>query len=513
MNTRTDPGLIWTLRKGFWNWLAVFKFGGNKPATFPVPTDDRQRIEAVPLNAMTPSIPIENIPVADRVPADEAQPLKKLFYRFQLLMYRLLPAMQPDLPPVDADPVVALRDAYNAGHRALFPPPIRPAALDGPDDALLASLAVEGPFACYVERASDGGFQWDLRELGKHEHHDGLETLGVRVLFDVDEAARALRPRSIESVRGVHRPGDAEWPLAVRLALCAASTHVALIRHFCWVHLTAGASLAIATRNCLPAAHPMRRLLWPHMFGTQYSNAIVTDGQMVPGGDFPDTFSLTHKGMCSLFTASYPPYRLSVLDPAADAHHRGIAAAGFDTPSQDNLQALFDVMHAHATRYVSAYYPTDAAIADDASVAAWLAALERLIPNGLAAVTSKPVTRAGVARLVGAFIYMASVQHEAVGTGVWNYQLWTDRIPVRMYRDGRREPIDVYQRLINANFNLHVRRALLMQDFSYLALDQVGRDLFARFLRELRALDDAMAATPQALGLIRPNILDANINA
>jgi hypothetical protein len=71
----------------------------------------------------------------------------------------------------------------------------------------------------------------------------------------------------------------------------------------------------------------------------------------------------------------------------------------------------------------------------------------------------------------------------------------------------------VYQRLVNANFNLHVRRALLMQDFSYLALDQRGRELFARFLHELRVLDDSLAAQAQELWLIRPSILEANINA
>src|SRR5262252_9763937 len=108
MNQRTSPGMMWTIRKGFWNWLAKFKYRGNKPAHFPVPVDDPQRIGTVPLSSVTPAIPINNIMVADRVPSDESQPLKKLFYGFQLLMYRLLPAMQPGLPQVDADPFAAL---------------------------------------------------------------------------------------------------------------------------------------------------------------------------------------------------------------------------------------------------------------------------------------------------------------------------------------------------------------------------------------------------------------------
>ena len=84
-----------------------------------------------------------------------------------------------------------------------------------------------------------------------------------------------------------------------------------MIRHFNWVHLAAGGPFAIATRNCLPAAHPLRRMLWPHMFGTQYSNELVTKGQMAPGGDFDSIFSLTHRGMCALFQESYEQYDLT----------------------------------------------------------------------------------------------------------------------------------------------------------------------------------------------------------
>jgi hypothetical protein len=108
---------------------------------------------------------------------------------------------------------------------------------------------------------------------------------------------------------------------------------------------------------------------------------------------------------------------------------------------------------------------------------------------------------------------MASVVHEVVGQGVWNWQLLTDCIPVRMRRDGLREPLDVYQRLVNANFNLNVHRAKLSQDFSYLALDEKGRGLFKQFLAELEALDEAISAEPWAPWSYRPGQLHANINA
>jgi arachidonate 15-lipoxygenase len=85
--------------------------------------------------------------------------------------------------------------------------------------------------------------------------------------------------------------------------------------------------------------------------------------------------------------------------------------------------------------------------------------------------------------------------------------------PARVYENGQREPLDVYQRLVNANFNLHVRRAQLVQDWSYLALDAAGAQAFRDYKRALEELQARIAAEPPALWKISPSILEANINA
>jgi hypothetical protein len=502
---------MWALRKGFWNRLATTKFASNKPATIPVPRDAGQSIRAVSLASKFPDIPISNILVADHVPADEAEPLKVLFYKFQVGMYTAFPAMQAGLPPIDADPHKAFDKAYTAAHRKLFAPPVLPEEYKNGID--LGRIAVASPYACYIERAPEGGYQWDLRQLDNYERHAGLRSIGVRVLFRLDEAARRLDATQIECELGTLKPGDDDWKLAQRIALCAATTHVSLVRHFNGVHLIAGASLAIATRNHLPAAHPLRRLLWPHVYGTQYSNQIVTSGQMATGGDFETIFSFTHRGMCNLFEETYGQYDITVLDPERDAEQRGIKDAGFDTPVLSNRRALFDVMNAHALRYLRLYYDSDEKLRADADVQAWIAELERLIPNGTRKLLGAEATIESAARLIAAFIYLAAVEHEALGTGLWNYQLWTHVQPPRVYRNGQREPLDVYQRLLNANFNLNVSRTRLMHDFGYMALDQKGADAFRLFRYELQMLQGEMQQQPPAPWKICPNILEANINA
>jgi hypothetical protein len=71
----------------------------------------------------------------------------------------------------------------------------------------------------------------------------------------------------------------------------------------------------------------------------------------------------------------------------------------------------------------------------------------------------------------------------------------------------------VYQRLVNANFNLNVGRTRLMHDFGYLALDRKGADAFRLFRHDLQRLQERMEQEPCAHWKIYPRILEANINA
>ncbi|MCY7305639.1 MAG: hypothetical protein LH632_05720, partial [Rhodoferax sp.] len=351
-----------------------------------------------------------------------------------------------------------------------------------------------------------------------HEHRDGLRILGATVLFKLNSTRRALEAFQIDSSLGTSRPQDSNWELAKKLALASATTDMSLVRHWNGVHLIAGSYLAIATRNQLPAAHPLSELLWPYLFGTQHSNDITTRGQMVPGGEFETIFSFTMAGIGHLFDESFAAYRFVVNDPEADAQRRQIPGAGFDTPSLDNLQALFDVMHAHARSTLQIYFPDRPAasatdtIRADAAIGAWLDELNTLIPNGVE-VTRADVSFDSLARLAARFIYLATVQHELLGSYIWNYQLWTHRQPVRVYKTGQREPLDVYQRLVNANYNLNVTRRALMYDFTYLVDDVPAQAAMRKFVRELDTLQATMEQQPWAVWKMYPRSLKVSINA
>jgi arachidonate 15-lipoxygenase len=248
------------------------------------------------------------------------------------------------------------------------------------------------------------------------------------------------------------------------------------------------------------------------VYATHFGNRIVTIDQMERGGDFENIFSFTHDGMCKLFEATAHDVDLRWFDPAREAEMHGVADLPIDTPALDNRVAIMQVIRDHVARYLAIYYSSDDELQADAVLFRWVYALAGVVPGGVLELTGQPPTVAGVTDLLAILIYMGAVEHEIVDTGTFDYQLWNDVQPVRVRRDGKRVPLDVYQRFVNWNFSLNVDRTLLTTDFSGLALDPAGAEAFRRFRQELLDLQATMDAEPFAPWRMEPKFLKANIN-
>jgi len=504
--------LTWQLRRRFWTRWQLLRFRLSKPQHIgpPVPTTEHLRV--VPLGEVYPAIPLRDVLTVEQIPSDEAPLRMRALINTGLALGRCIPQMRPGLPEIADDPRTALDDAGIAKYASAFRSPVRPSVYDtdGPPD--LGRLAVESPYAVFLERDDEGTLQWDFRELAEFEHHDGLCSLGLRVLFSERPRTRDLVVERIESVElGTVTPDDDTWPRANQLAVTAATTHAALSRHFAAVHLISGNHWDVATRNQLPVDHALHRLLRPHVFNSFYTNYGVTRAQMLPAGDFVNVYSFTPSGMAAYFDAAYRSYDITVTDPVADWARRGLGAESFDTPTHDNLVELFELAHAHTARYVDAYFESDEQLRGDPAVAAWIRELAELVPNGLGGVETAP-TKSGLARLIAGYISEGSVIHDLVGTTLWDYQLWADKNPTRVPRDGTRVSLDVFQRMINNNFALQLRRAPLLADYGSVALDERGASLFTQFFDECRRLQERYDALPGGPWRMEPANLEINMN-
>lgn len=510
MVSRIGRCITWKVKRCIWNGLIVQKFRFSKPRRAPVPTDATRKVRRIPLVQRYRSIPISNVFVAARIPADENEILRLFACKIQAQLYRFFPPKGRDLASIDSDPETALAHAYTQGHERQWPAPEMPEEYQCPID--LGQLAVAGPYFCYLQRSPEGGYEWDLQELGDYECHQGLRKLGVRVLFSVNETTRCLVPVRIDCELGTCTPSNSNWQLSQKIALCAATTHLNIVRHFTGIHLALVGQFAIATRNTLPADHSVRRLLWPHTWGAQYSNELITQLFMMQGGDFEEIFSFTHAGLCKLVANTYQKYDIRVIDPLVDVECRGISKGELDLPALENRLAHLDVFLSHTRRYLSRYYGCDQDVQNDIHIQEWVNELNRLIPGGVDRLLGNELGIEVMAKFIAAFIYAGTVEHEILGSGLWDYQLWTHVQPVRVYEDGRREPIDLYQRLVNYSFMFNVSRARLLQDLSDMALDAAGKEAFNSFLAELVALQKNLDAEDPGYWKISPRILEVSVN-
>ncbi len=500
--------LLWLVRRGFWNGLFVLKFHGQKPAVIPPGDDDGRPARLVPFRTKYPDIPIEGVVVADHIPTDEVEKPKQVFTRIQHALVRWFSPMQEGLPPISSDAAAALDAAYTPAHRRCFPIPQRP------QENGLGALAVASPYASYLEATGAGTFRWDLGSLAAFECHPGLVELGAVVDFTVEGGTGDLAPVRIETALGVAQPGTSGWDDAVRMAMCSITSHASMVRHFNWLHLTAVPPLETVTRNRLPLAHPVRRLLWAHVFGTHGGNDLVTEIIMSKGGEFDAIFSLTHRGICQLFEATTGEFDLAAINPLLDASRRGVTEIGVATPAYDNWSGLYQVFLGHARRYLELYYASEDDLANDQALGAWIEDLDQRLPHGVRSVLGEGVTMAGAASLLATIVYLATVEHEITGSGLWDYQLWNDTSPVRLYQDGRDLPVDVYQRLVNANLNLNVHRTMLLDDaLPGLAVDQAGAWAFRELQQDLLGFQARLDRTSPAPWRMEPRRLKANINA
>ncbi len=337
MSNGSKVPFMWRVRSGFWDTILRLKF----KSTFDVdklqlPPEKQTPIKPVPFQDYYKSIPIRSILTADHIPADERNGTTLFTIKAQMWVQGIFSQMQQGLPPISSDDDTALRDAFGDKFRKLFAAPIFPEEYNRNGVTDLGHFALSSPYSCLLHQNSNGEIVWDFTALDQYDCQEGLESLALRVLFEPDEASRGLKAVQIETPIGTTKPEDPNWPRAVRHAMCAATTKMGLVNHFTNIHLVCGNHFAVATRDLLPADHPLNRLIWPPVYGTQYSNDLVMDVQAGPLGDFVNSYSFTYESQCQLFEDYNARYDMSVMDPYLDWENRGMHELGLNAPAQEN---------------------------------------------------------------------------------------------------------------------------------------------------------------------------------
>lgn len=254
-------------------------------------------------------------------------------------------------------------------------------------------------------------------------------------LFAVEKTgARRLMPVAIQCAQTpsasapIFTPTDGRlWTLAKQCLHVADMTVHGQIYHFGYCHILLEA-LILSSHRTLADNHPLLVLMLPHFEFTLGANN-VAKGMLVSRGGYIDRLlggSLDAGN--TLMKDATRAVKWRDLVPGAEFEAMGTADATTlpSFPWRDDGLLSWPIVLEFVRSYVNLYYESDASVADDTELRAWLteigaddgARLDQFVDP------AEVVTRDALVTLMAGVVYRATVYHAAINYAGYDWQLY-----------------------------------------------------------------------------------------
>lgn len=265
----------------------------------------------------------------------------------------------------------------------------------------------------------------------------------ARVAYVVRPGTGTLSVFAIQVGRGptdpVFTPADGwGWTLAKTHASVADTIAGAIWFHHARTHLVTE-PLVVAAHRQLAPTHPVLLLLAPHFAGTMYINSVGSQTVFAEHGILEWFMGTPRDAIRALarrsvltfdFDASYFPSRLA---------ERGVDARSTltDFPWRDDGLLVFDALSSWVDEYLRVYYASDADVAGDVELQAWLGEVTAADGGGLRGMGERGAirTRAYLGKVLTQAIFSASALHSAMNFPVMDEMAFVPNSPFASYQD------------------------------------------------------------------------------
>lgn len=504
--SRAMRSLDWQIRKLFWTfqWCLMVSMQGW-PRRAPQPRRERSiRLLSAPETYADFQSPTLVVP--ETVPHAEKSLLNQFTVQVVHLLQDIYPVVATHQEPAHADPQERLRRAYTLPYRVVRETPRWHPDLvaASASNNLLGALASGGPFAKLLERVDPQGSEYviDLRHFSRYPVREGFCQLGTCIRFNAPNG-RLVATR-IEYEGESIAPGDSKWAWAERIAIAGLNTHVTVWRQGMEYHVGGLAPVPVLTHNLLDAAHPLRRLLAPHINQTMTTN-VHTHLTLRRSGFDVMGFTFPYATILKYYDDGAAGFDITRLDVEEDAVRRGIPES-LEYPYLPQAQRYYRLFNTYIRRYIEHVYPTEDALTADAAVHAWFDALDATIVRGVRPYVPH-LTRDGLIRLCTLLMYSLSVGHTE--NSLVNHAVF---MPTTVRRDGVQPSVGEIQNIVNFQFLITAPSTLLVSDASHIALDSTAAEIMRGFRASLLALQDEMERQPSRHWQLFPKEVEASVS-
>ena len=276
---------------------------------------------------------------------------------------------------------------------------------DFSSDEAFAQFFFSGIGQSFLEADADG-FVAKMDYAASVEVKQGAGRYGGDVYFDSSTRVTRVVYEGVE-----YTPSHPSWTAIKAKCRGTATALATALDHLLATHLTFGNGLAWAVPE-LPPSHPLRRLLWPHIWGTTSVNLNAAAILTVEGGLLHRGWAMSKAGIVELFDyakANHPLFRYATVPER-------FAATGLPAdliPLHEDGLSWYANVEAYVSAYLDIYYASDAAVANDADLQHFFAVLNaHSLNEDLPAATTKAV----VVDVLSTYIFYVTGYHAHSGS-------------------------------------------------------------------------------------------------
>ena len=352
------------------------------------------------------------------------------------------------LPPIAKD---FEKDSTFAELRLAGPNPVLIRRIDKPDDRFPvtdAHFQIALPDDTLAAAGAEGRlFLVDYAPLDGAEN--GIAPSGVKkylyaplALFAANKTTKALTPVAIQCKQKpavdnpIFTPDDGyNWRIAKTIVEIADGNYHESITHLGRTHLTIE-PFAIAAHRQFGPRHPVNVLLQPHFDGTLAVNHLARMKLISVGGVIDKILGGTINATLGFTAWGVQNHAFKEQLPTETFKRRGVADTSIlpNYPYRDDALLHWEAIREWAATYLRCFYRSDAEVAADPEVAAWLTEVSAKTGGRLNGVDPAR-TLPELVDVCALIIFTASTQHAAVNFPQYEIMSYAPAMPLAGYAE------------------------------------------------------------------------------
>ena len=287
-------------------------------------------------------------------------------------------------------------------------------------------------------------------------------------------------------------PDNGAFRHAEDIILASLYYYVVSGKHLVEIHM--GLNLVeIALFNAFDAKkhwnHPVRMVLYPHLFAHELAEELTTQQLLEDGAVFPQIFATTNAALMRHLNDRFSEYQLG-RDEDFELREKVLLTGRQGKKLEDVLpraslvweKQYANVWQTYSTEIVDAAFSKDSDVANDECIQALFGNLSELFHQKLPKRYGKLKTKSGLARFIADTMHHLIISHEIYGTAGVRLSLDPRINKVQVPKDGGPPAIDEWRSLACvAMATSRVRYTSLLINFSNVFNDLEDENLRAEF--------------------------------